>query len=160
MALENNRRELWGRECCNWGGGLGWTEWKGKRKETHLFVSFRHPLNYRHQALQSRAALNGQFANAVKEWQACFWPLCKFRKQRIEWKRQNSALLWHETFIFCLCSLCIFSFLNYLFLWKFVWATELIFKGNCNFLSHSSDFFLAIARLHFTIQTFFSKLQV
>ena len=28
-------------------------------------------------------------------------------------------------------------------------------KGNCDFLSHNSDFFLAVASLHITILTFF-----
>ncbi len=33
-------------------------------------------------------------------------------------------------------------------------------KGNCEFLSHNSDFILTIASLHFTILTFvFSELQ-
>lgn len=39
MALENNRRELRGRECCNWGGGLGWTERVKEKKPTPWYPS-------------------------------------------------------------------------------------------------------------------------
>ncbi len=70
MSLENNRGE-----CGNWGGGLCWTESKGKGKEL-LLLSFKYSLHYSQQALQSRAVLlidyadPAQLTNTFKEWQA------------------------------------------------------------------------------------------